>query len=392
MTSYLAQSLATQRRLEEREQRDGPGMVRASVMALTAGRRQDAQAVRARYGLSEGASATIRQAEDSTDSGTPRGNIARPLVSAEHARLLRRQIGIESTDDEDEEDEGAEESDIQENTASAVDQAAAIQYSPSEGELSRESSLQRTSRPAVPRSADASSNTRTSANTRAIPSNAHAAAVMQRLFRSRRRCEDTHDEPLPICSLLCSGARFTGQQTLSTHLTPTRERQPPIRLKEQWSVSLEFDAVDMEEGKVFGRMRASNVPNASIPSIATLFEGEILQTLETGKLHATPLTDVYYWQKLAPFRLLDQLPALEAMADCVKLCEDYIFLRIKEVAFGDDKSAESGLTIAGFYYVSMRRRDGKMEGLYYDPQSAPYQKLTLRRDSAAHIHPCLSFR
>lgn len=36
-----------------------------------------------------------------------------------------------------------------------------------------------------------------------------------------------------------------------------------------------------------------------------------------------------------------------------------------------------GLTISGFYYVSLRRSDGALEGLYYDPQSSPYQCLRL---------------
>ncbi|KAF2850092.1 hypothetical protein T440DRAFT_499319 [Plenodomus tracheiphilus IPT5] len=36
-----------------------------------------------------------------------------------------------------------------------------------------------------------------------------------------------------------------------------------------------------------------------------------------------------------------------------------------------------GLTISGFYYVCLRRRDGALEGLYYDPQSSPYQCLRL---------------
>jgi hypothetical protein len=36
-----------------------------------------------------------------------------------------------------------------------------------------------------------------------------------------------------------------------------------------------------------------------------------------------------------------------------------------------------GLTISGFYYVCLRRSDGRLEGLYYDPQSSPYQCLKL---------------
>ncbi|EMD90467.1 hypothetical protein COCC4DRAFT_186934 [Bipolaris maydis ATCC 48331] len=36
-----------------------------------------------------------------------------------------------------------------------------------------------------------------------------------------------------------------------------------------------------------------------------------------------------------------------------------------------------GLTISGFYYVALDRTSGKLEGLYYDPQSSPYQCLKL---------------
>ena len=44
------------------------------------------------------------------------------------------------------------------------------------------------------------------------------------------------------------------------------------------------------------------------------------------------------------------------------------------------KMAEGcGLTISGFYYVCLRRSDGRIEGLYCDPQSSPYQHLMLER-------------
>ncbi|OAL53006.1 hypothetical protein IQ07DRAFT_584998, partial [Pyrenochaeta sp. DS3sAY3a] len=46
-----------------------------------------------------------------------------------------------------------------------------------------------------------------------------------------------------------------------------------------------------------------------------------------------------------------------------------------EQATFDDSGC--GLTISGFYYVCLRRSDGKLEGLYYDPQSSPYQCLKL---------------
>lgn len=50
-----------------------------------------------------------------------------------------------------------------------------------------------------------------------------------------------------------------------------------------------------------------------------------------------------------------------------------------------------GLTISGFYYVCLRRSDGHLEGLYYDPQSSPYQCLKL--DSVrGGVFPAWSFR
>jgi len=42
-----------------------------------------------------------------------------------------------------------------------------------------------------------------------------------------------------------------------------------------------------------------------------------------------------------------------------------------------------GLSISGFYYVSLRRSDGRLEGLYFDPQSSPYQRLELRPERKA---------
>ncbi|KAF2107399.1 vacuolar import and degradation protein-domain-containing protein [Lophiotrema nucula] len=50
-----------------------------------------------------------------------------------------------------------------------------------------------------------------------------------------------------------------------------------------------------------------------------------------------------------------------------------------------------GLTISGFYYVCLRRSDGKLEGLYYDPQSSPYQCLKLDSVNGGRF-PAWSFR
>lgn len=60
-----------------------------------------------------------------------------------------------------------------------------------------------------------------------------------------------------------------------------------------------------------------------------------------------------------------------------------------EKCFVTPSDAQSGLTISGFYYVSMRREDGHIEGLYYDPLSSPYQHLSLSPEK--RMFPTYSF-
>lgn len=109
---------------------------------------------------------------------------------------------------------------------------------------------------------------------------------------------------------------------------------------------------------------------------------------------ATPGTDAANWRKLPPFNSLSSdSEAARLMLSKDRMNEvnrSYIFMRLKEKCFvhgKDDKcSAEDragdrccghGLTISGFYYVSLRRSDGEIEGLYFDPSSTPYQCLRL---------------
>ncbi|KAF5840718.1 vacuolar import and degradation protein-domain-containing protein [Dunaliella salina] len=53
-----------------------------------------------------------------------------------------------------------------------------------------------------------------------------------------------------------------------------------------------------------------------------------------------------------------------------------VFLRLKEQFFVNAR-ADCGLTIAGFYYVSVCRQTGCITGYYWDPQSTPFQLLHL---------------
>lgn len=101
------------------------------------------------------------------------------------------------------------------------------------------------------------------------------------------------------------------------------------------------------------------------------------------------------WRKLPPF---NSLSSSEEMARLLlskgrmdAIHQEYIFMRWKERCFvhgKEDSCTEAerqgdqdrghGLTISGFYYVSMRRSDGSVEGLYFDPMSTPYQCLRLK--------------
>ncbi|KAJ8603108.1 hypothetical protein MRB53_042250 [Persea americana] len=111
--------------------------------------------------------------------------------------------------------------------------------------------------------------------------------------------------------------------------------------------------------------------------------------------YATPTIDAANWRKLPPF---NQLKSDHAMAQMLlskdameKLNDEWIFMRWKERCFvhgKDDPCTEQdrrsdhdrghGLTISGFYYVSMSRLNGTIEGLYFDPNSTPYQHLRLK--------------
>ena len=48
-----------------------------------------------------------------------------------------------------------------------------------------------------------------------------------------------------------------------------------------------------------------------------------------------------------------------------------------ERCFVSPSHSRQGLTISGFYYISVHRETGRIEGMYYDPGSSPYQQLSL---------------
>ncbi|KAF7185159.1 hypothetical protein HII31_13434, partial [Pseudocercospora fuligena] len=109
-------------------------------------------------------------------------------------------------------------------------------------------------------------------------------------------------------------------------------------------------------------------------------------------------TDASNWRKLPPFNSLSSEEETARMflsqAQMNDIGKEYVFMRWKEKCFVHDPKDEPcqfardggngdqdrghGLTISGFYYISLRRLDGCVEGLYFDPTSTPYQCLRLR--------------
>lgn len=55
-----------------------------------------------------------------------------------------------------------------------------------------------------------------------------------------------------------------------------------------------------------------------------------------------------------------------------------------ERCFITPTDSRQGLTISGFYFIALRREDGQIEGLYYDPGSSPYQQLNLSPKPYGH--------
>lgn len=185
-------------------------------------------------------------------------------------------------------------------------------------------------------------------------------------------------------------------------------------------------------------MEAFNVPSmvthqsppATVKAtFSTYLEGELIDfttnTLLTESFRATPDVDATYWRKLEPFRDMSDEDIGRALLDRrwieQELMDKYVLMRWKEKCFvqplhsmtsSDPSAAASthaypppaipppvrsqtsflsasgattgsdgsgyGLSISGFYYMSLRRTDGRCEGLYFDPQSTPYQHLELR--------------
>ncbi|KAG0287709.1 hypothetical protein BGZ96_008393 [Linnemannia gamsii] len=175
-----------------------------------------------------------------------------------------------------------------------------------------------------------------------------------------RRTRSNH--PRRPCCFLQAGQKFSGTQSLKT-MTSTLSGMRARQI-EEWNVKVSISAVDYYAGTICGHMEAMDVP-MSVSNVVTFWEGEIIDfenhTMWTRKWSAKDRTDLDHWRRLEAFRGMD---------------EKHI---IKGAENGRFKGhiTQNGLTIAGFYYVSMRRSDGYVEGFYHDQASTPFQHLSL---------------
>ncbi|KAF2757823.1 hypothetical protein EJ05DRAFT_485908 [Pseudovirgaria hyperparasitica] len=224
---------------------------------------------------------------------------------------------------------------------------------------------------------------------------------------------------------------------------PTQS-QDKDKLQDCWPVDVSIHAVDYKTHKISATMDAYNVPalpnaitgvRSPAHSITTYLEGEILNLRDIGFLTenfpSSAETDAVYWSKLPPFKDYTESELVERLTSKTWLRttgEQFVFMRWKERCFVSrttennspewmtqdltlpasrnwyqrrnitpntnpagsgyttsyapfpDGTEHCGLTISGFYYVSLRLSDGHVEGLYHDPQSSPYQHLTLESE------------
>ncbi|RDW93581.1 uncharacterized protein DSM5745_00903 [Aspergillus mulundensis] len=173
---------------------------------------------------------------------------------------------------------------------------------------------------------------------------------------------------------------------------------------ENWPVKVTIHDINTHDMTLSGTMEAYNIPDKTSPShdahIVTFLEGEIIDfnshTLETKNFQADAEIDSTYWRELQPFKDLTDEEMTRNLVSrkwiTEELCKSWILMRWKERCFITPTDARQGLTISGFYYISLHRETGNIEGLYYDPGSSPYQQLSLRPETKMMTRPSYNFR
>ncbi|KAL2822527.1 vacuolar import and degradation protein-domain-containing protein [Aspergillus granulosus] len=190
-----------------------------------------------------------------------------------------------------------------------------------------------------------------------------------------------------------------GRRYLASHVYNTGSGKD-----ENWPVKVTIHSINTQDMTLSGTMEAYNIPDKTSPShdahIVTFLEGEIIDfnthTLETKNFKADAEIDSTYWRELQPFKNLTDEEMTRNLVSrkwiTEELCKGWILMRWKERCFITPTDARQGLTISGFYYISLHRESGHIEGLYYDPGSSPYQQLSLKPETKKMIRPSYNFR
>ncbi|PYH43239.1 GID4/VID24 family protein [Aspergillus saccharolyticus JOP 1030-1] len=173
---------------------------------------------------------------------------------------------------------------------------------------------------------------------------------------------------------------------------------------ENWPVKVTIHHINHDDMTLAGTMEAYNIPDKTSPShdahIITYLEGEIIDFnkhgLETKNFKADAEIDSTYWRELQPFKHLTDEEMTRNLVSrkwvTEALSKGWILMRWKERCFITPTDSRQGLTISGFYYISLNRENGHIDGLYYDPGSSPYQQLSLNPETRKMVQPSYGFR
>lgn len=184
--------------------------------------------------------------------------------------------------------------------------------------------------------------------------------------------------PAKRCSTLYPGTKFSGYQT-----SGTQRYKVEVRVKE----------VDLSKSYLCGDLVIHGLTR-EFPELMTYFDAEIIgerYSFCTGKWSSSRAVDLEHWRRFEPFAAIE---ARHSGGDVPHDFEssDSIFMRWKERFIVPDKSAKEsklrGASFEGFYYICFNRRRGRIDGLYYHPESERYQRLYLTLDEDRKFGSC----
>ncbi|KAK4055118.1 hypothetical protein OIV83_000398 [Microbotryomycetes sp. JL201] len=161
--------------------------------------------------------------------------------------------------------------------------------------------------------------------------------------------------------------------------------------RQQWGVKVIINSVSNNNDQITGLMKAIGVPS-SPHDITTFFTGELINPIVDGlrsRQWSSTIrmsTELEYWARIGPFRGM-QTSDLAVQAHDFHWLRDktrgWVLMRWKEKEFINVNPSACSLSIDGFYLVALDRSTGQLEGLYCDPSTPPFQRLSLKPDGFA---------